>query len=270
MITVGIDLAAEPVRTAAALIEWRPGGAVLRRCEAGLDDASLRALVAGADKVGVDCPVGWPDAFVDLVSAHREHRVVAPPDSGRSWRRPLTLRATDLEVHRRTGRTPLSVSADLIAHVALRWAAVAAQLEADGIDCRRDGRGRVVEVYPAASLSRWGLTSRGYKGPARQQALHGLVDALTGATSWLDLGELEPQLRNSDDRFDAVVAALSARDAWLSMSSDQLTEEELIPGELTAVALREGWVHLPARPLSELPGRSPEEVPGPVPEEVPG
>ncbi|WP_281398007.1 hypothetical protein [Actinomadura alba] len=31
-----------------------------------------------ADKAGIDCPLGWPDAFVDFVTAHRAGHVVTP------------------------------------------------------------------------------------------------------------------------------------------------------------------------------------------------
>ena len=70
MITAGVDLAAMPERTALASIEWERTRAVIRDlvCPAG-DDVILEAIER-AGKTGIDCPLGWPDAFVDFVAAH--------------------------------------------------------------------------------------------------------------------------------------------------------------------------------------------------------
>ena len=77
----------------------------------------------------------------------------------------------------------------------------------------RAGGGAVVEVYPAASLKQWGLPARSYKGRGNAPALGLLVDALLKAASCLDLGECAGACRKSDDAFDALVAALTARAA---------------------------------------------------------
>jgi hypothetical protein len=66
-------------------------------------------------------------------------------------------------VREQAGLVPLSVSADRIAHVALRCAVLLAELDASGRPVDRSGSGHVVEVYPAASLRRWGLDHPGYK-----------------------------------------------------------------------------------------------------------
>ena len=58
--------------------------------------------------MGVDCPFGWPTAFVQLVHDHELGQLAAPPSSGRDWRRGLTMRLTDQHVHQVTGLTPLS------------------------------------------------------------------------------------------------------------------------------------------------------------------
>src|SRR5215831_17281551 len=71
--------------------------------------------------------------------------------AGTGWRRELTMRRTDVFVRDKLRLVPLSVSADRIAHVALRCAVLLAKLDASGRPVDRTGAGAVVEVYPAAS-----------------------------------------------------------------------------------------------------------------------
>lgn len=243
MITVGVDLAAEVDRTALAEVAWTDIEARVVSVKVGVDDALIRERVAWAEKAGVDCPFGWPDAFVELVLAHRRGDLVSPPSSGREWRRGLALRETDIDVHARTGLTPLSVSADRIAHAAMRWAAVAAALQGDGIDCARDGSGSIAEVYPAAALKVWGMPHRGYKRTANRQARDALVGTLIATAPWLAFGEFEALCRESDDALDAVISALVARAVALG--------ETYFPTNEVS-ALTEGWIHVPSSGLSSL------------------
>ncbi|GII58878.1 hypothetical protein Pth03_72670 [Planotetraspora thailandica] len=248
MLTVGVDLAAEAVRTAVAWVEWSDGAASVRDVVVYADDELIVEAIAQADKAGVDCPLGWPDRFVSFVSAHRVGDVEVPGGLGRDWRRDLALRVTDLAVHERTGLRPLSVSADRIAHPAMRCAALLSRLAVrTGGRVARDGTGRVVEVYPAASLKEWGLPYRGYKRTENAVARGKVVDALTAAAPWLDFGEHEAVCRRSDDATDAVVAALTARAAALGLATLPA------PGQ-AASAVTEGWIAVPTSPLPMLPG----------------
>jgi Protein of unknown function (DUF429) len=122
VITAGIDLAAQPERTAAATMKWTAGGAVIEDVVCRADDEDVLRLVERASKTGIDCPFGWPAAFVGFVSAHHASHPV--PAGGPGSRRKLIVRRTDLFVHEQLGLTPLSVSADRIAcrpSVPLRW-----------------------------------------------------------------------------------------------------------------------------------------------------
>ncbi|MEV4106604.1 DUF429 domain-containing protein [Nonomuraea sp. NPDC049695] len=246
MVTVGIDLAAEAVRTAVAWLDWSDGRARLVRVVVAADDALIVEAVMGANKAGIDCPLGWPDRFVDFVSAHRAGHVQVPEGlAGRTWRRDLALRVTDQVVHQQTGLTPLSVSADRIGHATMRCAALLAELARRGRPVDRRGGEAVVEVYPAACLKRWGLPYRGYKRAANLTELGRLVDRLLEAAPWLDLGEYEPLCRASDDATDAVVSALAARASALGLAT--------VPtGEQAGVAATEGWIALPTTPLDRL------------------
>jgi predicted nuclease with RNAse H fold len=247
MLTVGVDLAAEPDRTAVAWIEWSGGRA--RTCDVvcGADDDAVIAAIAQAQKAGIDCPLGWPDEFVMFVAAHQAGHVAVRGDlTGREWRRRLTLRLTDRVVHAETGLTPLSVSADRIGHVALRCAGLLATLACQGVAVDRRGTAAVVEVYPSASLKSWGLPYRGYKRPSDAEALGELVDRLVAAAPWLDLGRAESLCRRSHDATDAVVAALTARAVSQNLASVPAPGQE-------AAARTEGWIAVPTAPLDRLP-----------------
>ncbi|MEO3790891.1 DUF429 domain-containing protein [Nonomuraea sp. B10E15] len=246
MLTIGVDLAAEAARTAVAWLDWHDGRARLVDVRTGADDEVIVEAAMEAGKAGVDCPLGWPDRFVDFVTAHRAGHVRVPDGlAGRAWRRDLAWRVTDQVVHARTGLTPLSVSADRIAHATMRCAALLAELARRGRPVDRRGGGAVVEVYPAASLKQWGLPHRGYKRTANLAGLGELVDRLREAAPWLDLGEYEPLCRASDDVTDAVISGLAARASALGLAT-------MPDGDQAQAAATEGWIALPTTSLDRL------------------
>jgi predicted nuclease with RNAse H fold len=244
VITAGIDLAAQPARTAVVRIKWSGGRAVIENVVSCADDEVILQTVKQASKTGIDCPFGWPDAFVGFVTSHYVSHVSIPAGEHGS-RRSLTMRRTDLFVHEQVRLTPLSVSADRIAHVALRCAVLLAKLQAAGVPVDRSGSGPVAEVYPAASLRSWGLDHRGYKQKSGIGALAGLVDHLLDETPWLDCATHEHAMRESHDVFDAVIAAMTARASALGQT---------IPptGNALAAAATEGWIVIPDKPISAL------------------
>lgn len=245
MRTVGVDLAAEPNRTAMAVVEWSEGEARVESVILGVRNDAITAAIPDSDRAGIDAPFGWPDAFVHMVSAHHAGRMAATEElSHRAGRRPLTKRRTDLVVQAATGIAPLSVSADLIAHVALRCAGILAELGDLGADVDRV-EGRAVEVYPAAALRRWGLLSRGYKRSANRVTLGELVDTLLTSAPWMDLGAHEPLCRTSDDALDAVLSAVIARAAAVGRT-------EMPDDADRRIARREGWIHVPVGSLQSL------------------
>lgn len=242
--TVGIDMAAESARTAIARMTWYADKAEVTSLEVGSPDhLVLHAMHDTWSKVGIDAPLGWPRAFVDFVVADARDAVHPEPyDLPAGWRRQYALRVTDEVVRLATGLVPLSVSTDKIGAVSLRVAALRARLGSH-VDRRRDGRGHLVEVYPAAALRMWKLPHRGYKGPVNQRHLHLLVDELQLAAPWLDLGPHEGLARTNDDAFDAVVCALVARAVQRGLA---------VPVEDPEAAQVEGWIHLPRCSLAEL------------------
>ena len=248
MRTLGVDLAAAAKKTAAAVVEWADGKARLAHLSLDVGDEEIVRLFAASDMTGIDCPLGWPDAFLPFIAGHlaSDAGPVLEHD-GIEGRRLLAYRDTDRFVTGRTGLIPLSVSADRLAHPAMRCAVIQAKIARDAGAQARDGSGRLAEVYPAASLKGWGIHARGYKGRGAPETarLSAVLADLTLKAPWLDLAGHRDDLAASDDMFDALIASLTARAVSLGRT--------LRPDAGHAAAARsEGWIHLPACPLSDL------------------
>lgn len=207
MFTIGVDLAAEPTKTALARIDWNHESATLTQVEVGLDDTRIVSASQNADAVGIDCAFGWPREFVDFLTAHASGLLPDRSLSGKAWRRQLSYRHTDRFVHEVTGRWPLSVATDRLGLTAMRCAELLAAFSLDGVTVDRSGVGRVVEVYPAAALRCWEIPVTGYKKHSdnRREALRNLQRA----APWLQTtDEQTTVLEQSDDAFDALISAL--------------------------------------------------------------
>jgi len=248
MITLGIDLAAEPRDAGGCAIEWTGGVATIRWVSTGLQDEEILRCANAADVVGIDAPFGWPTYFVEAISAHHAGRKWPVEAWEKPLRRRLRLRVTDCRVHQVTEKlTPLSVSSDAIAIPATRCAWLLDRLEVSD----RSG-GRVQEVYPAAALFQWGLRYKAYKGPEGARSLEELLGSLKARIPWLTISATDERLcATSDDAFDALVASLVARAAYRGLTLMPTAEEQ-------AAASVEGWIALP------LPG-SLEQLPLPAP-----
>lgn len=248
VLTAGVDLAAEPKKTALAIVEWSASSARLVSLAVGVDDGAIVDAAEQVDSMGIDCAFGWPDDFVAFVSAHAQgNRVDLSNDAGMAWRRRLAYRETDREVHRRMGRWPLSVATDRLGLTAMHCAAL---LDAIGdrigvVD--RSGAGKVAEVYPGASLRVWGLLVQKYRVDREAREL--LLAGLLAEAPWLDLGPHADELLRTDDALDALLAALTARAHLVGQTFP-------VPEEHRAQATREGWIALPSGPLSALLGGS--------------
>ena len=245
MITAGIDLAAEPKGTALALIEWSEGSGKLLDLQVGVDDSVIVQGISNAEKIGIDCALGWPMEFVDFVSNHNDPNSKSQQvEGGMDWRRRLSYRETDRAVRARTGRWPLSVSTDRLGLTAMRCAGLLGRLEKAGIEIDRSGSGVVIEVYPGATLRLWGFDTTGYRKSIDERKR--LLGQILEQASWLDTSSFESVMLESCDAFDAVVAALASRAAFLGLSVPP-TQSQMPQARI------EGWIALPVCKITELP-----------------
>jgi Protein of unknown function (DUF429) len=124
---------------------------------------------------------------------------------------------------------------------------VASREPLDGLEERvaenvdRAGGGRVVGVYPAASLVVWDLPADRFKGADNAEAgarlLHELADLLLEGAPVSEV--TRSACKGSHDALDAVVASLAARAAAPGPTHPPGADEQR---ELAPV---EGWIHLP-------------------------
>jgi hypothetical protein len=244
----GVDLAAEPKGTAVATIDWQSDHADLVDLQLGVDDQQIMDACADSAKVGIDCALGWPVDFIDFLNRHSNLGALgsAPAfDGGSDLRRNLAHRETDRHVREVTGRWPLSVSTDRLGMTAIRGAGLLSKFQEAGTAIDRSGSGRIVEIYPGASLRLWGFDTAGYR--SSEAIRERLLADIQAETPWLSLGAHEPLMLASCDAFDSVIAAFAARSAHLGRfngpNASQLERAKI-----------EGWVALPQGPLSDLLG----------------
>lgn len=238
MSVLGIDLAAGAKKTYACVLE--SGGSGLEaQLFRGCDDAELFKLAESREKVAIDAPFGWPNDFIDALSAHRALEAWPAPDdeSPEIFRASLSFRATDRVVMHT--RRPLSVSTDKLGVTAMRCAFLLHRWST-GEKVDRTGCGKFVEVYPAGALVRWNLLGSGYKGN-NQAALAALLRELLEQLPTLRLsGDDRTLCASNDDAFDALVAALVGRASLLTLTDPP-------PVARRKQAAQEGWIHLPLR-----------------------
>jgi predicted nuclease with RNAse H fold len=244
MLTVGVDLAAEPKGTAVAQIAWAVGRAQLTELLLGAIDQDIVRLARVSQKIGIDCALGWPAPFTEFLQNHSSQSHELTDDFGSSdWRRNLSYRTTDRVVRELTGRWPLSVATDRLGVTALRCAGLVARLAEAAVDVDRSGCGGLVEVYPAASLKIWGFDTAGYRESADIRSL--LVAELERRANWLDLGGFNELMIQSCDAFDAVIASLATRAAAVGKSSAPTAEQ-------LSIARIEGWIAIPMVQLEAI------------------
>jgi len=243
MQTLGIDLASQPRDTASCAIGWSRKAARVesvrtgRQDAAAMEDSALITAMAGADRVGIDVPLGWPAPFVAAVVRH---------EKGKRWRGEerdaLRFRETDRHVRERVYPIlPLSVSTEKLGVTAFRGAALMDELGRRGVKVDRSGvDGPVAEVYPAAALRRWVGRRCSYKGTTPKDGRDDLLALL--------LADLGPTLAMDDDARTACVASDHAFDAFVSsLVARAVARGKTEPPRKKQLELarQEGWIHVP-------------------------
>ena len=243
MLTAGVDLAAEPKGTALAIIEWKATTATLVDLQLGVTDETIVEAAGVVDKLGIDCALGWPIEFVEFLNNHANLGSTSFPDGGMDWRRRASFRESDRHVREVTGKWPLSVSTDRLGLTAMRCAGLQGKLQQSGIELDRSGSGKIVEIYPGASLRLWGFDTSGYR--ANEDARAELLTAIEHSVPLLNLGSNRKLMIRSTDAFDAVIASLATRAAAINRYLPA-------PRDIRDIAKIEGWIALPTGSITDL------------------
>jgi hypothetical protein len=242
MLIAGLDLAAEPKGTALSLIDWSGNSARLVQLDLNVDDKFIVESTREAEKLGIDCALGWPIEFVEFLNRYSQNSL-SKIAGDMSWRRRMAYRETDRAVRELTGRWPLSVSTDRLGLTAMRCAGLLSKLAADGVEIDRTGGGKIVEIYPGASLRLWAFDTSGYRASAAARAA--LLKQICEAAPWFEPGDFAKLMIESCDAFDSVIANFAARSAQLGISTEP-------PPETAIRAISEGWIALPKGELRDL------------------
>lgn len=243
MLTAGVDLAAEPKGTALAIIEWTNTSATLLDLQLGVADEQIVEAAQVVEKLGIDCALGWPIEFVEFLNSHSNLENSSMADGGMDWRRRVSFRESDRHVREVTGKWPLSVSTDRLGLTAMRCAGLQGRLQQSGIQVDRSGFGKIVEIYPGATLRLWGFDTAGYR--AQEEVREELLRSIETKAPWLIFDSYRDLMISSTDAFDAVIASLATRAAaigrYLAPQKEHLQTAKI-----------EGWIALPRCSINEL------------------
>lgn len=236
-VVIGVDCATDPRKVGLALGRLSRSGVTLERLATGEPGRPVAETIIswleGGERVllALDAPLGWPEKMGAALSHHMAGAAIGIEPNQ------LFRRETDRFIKARLGKLPLDVGADRIA----RTAVAALELLQDmrrltkhplplAWSSNYDEPIAAIEVYPAGTLSHYGLPSSGYKTAAdsdkRRAILHGL------AGRWRLRCDEAPMVANADV-LDAALCVLAG--------CDFLRGEAMAPRDLP-VARREGWI----------------------------
>jgi hypothetical protein len=272
MRSVGLDWAVQSKNRAAVCVERSHDGAIaVTSVTTPVSDEDAASLCTSPenDVVAVDIPFAWPRTFADFVGSWTPQNVrgTTTPDS-----LPFRFRTTDHFVYQETRKRPLSISSNLFALGARRWAEVVcmANLGPRIVVTRDDGaslKPAVIEVYPGATLRVFEnllelavfsrstqVIERGDEGVEDEfsyksdpQTRRGLIRSLAKALQ-LELDErTEESLVSTgkkDHAADALLAAITGL-IFLGALADW-TVVNPTDGQIED-AQREGWIFFPKR-----------------------
>lgn len=250
MLVIGLDAAAQLDKCGYAIGTRTTTG--IRLEEAGLlggkkartrSIAELAARIRVSTKalIAIDAPLGWPQAMGEELVGH------LAGERFQARRARLFRRHTEEVVRALTGRTPLEVGAERLAHAAHHALDLLGELRA--ISGRRiplawttdDGTHVAIEVYPAGTLAGHGLPSTGYK-KAKRGAGEAFARSRGQITAALEqrLDGLSDYRDSPPDVFDACLCLLSALDFLTGACTGPNPDER-------SLAAKEGWIWVRSR-----------------------
>ena len=215
-------------------MEDRQAGVIAAR--AGSRSESIAELIArwipegGPTLLSVDAPLGWP---VKLGEALLHHWAGMPINESPNE---LFRRTTDRVVKQEIGRQPLDVGADRIArtaHAALQLLQELREITGRSISLAWSPAIEgisVIEVYPAATLTAYGIQASGYKKRSQAASRRRILDSLG---KHLALPSDTSVIVSNADVLDAVICILAAVDFLLGKAIEPTNRE---------LAEKEGWI----------------------------
>lgn len=257
MLTLGIDLATREGKTGLCRVKWGRSATVEEPEVRNFSDEELFDRMSAVQKeggwIGIDAPFGFPLAFTKALSKwHGKDR--APPAEhltrdesccrrcGEIGWDNMIRRETDVAVHRRLSKLkeprgvswPLSAVVERITPTTVRCAQLLSMMTTNSVDRVGSDESKIVEVYPKAALSIWGMAVTGYKDPKDAESRRLLVRKLQ---TELGGAPLSDRFEKSDDCIDALVAACVARAVACGKTD--------VPPQMSKECRSEGWIHLP-------------------------
>ena len=237
---IGWDCAVDAKKCGIAFGEVTARGLEVESVETGLSEKMLISAIvecitsSGPCLLAIDAPLGWPSALGQALASH-EAGGVLPHLSNELFRR-----STDLFIKKTIGKQPLDVGADRIARTALSALQRLEQIRENTkqplplawVPGHIEGSA-CIEVYPAGSLTVYGLSATGYKGKEskHQAARNQLVAGLSNILHIPDV--VRRCMRENDDALDAVVC--------LQAGFDFMQGVVMRPDD-QALAEKEGWI----------------------------
>jgi len=240
---IGIDCATEPKKVGLAKARLHYGKLTIEDTRTGAGDQELARLILEwipnnqPTLLALDAPLGWPDALGATLVTHQAGSAIAPTANQ------LFRRETDRFIKVQTGKQPLDVGADRIARTAtaaLNLLSRLRQLTGQSIPLawapNITGLA-AIEVYPAGTLTAYGLTNSGYKdGSAEHRRMRASI--LGQLAAWVSIAEPAPLIANADI-LDAALCCLAGADFLQGHSYPPADRQQ---------AGKEGWIWVKAKP----------------------
>lgn len=239
---IGVDCATNPKKVGVAMGKFIDGKCELLSAQQGTTWSSLVQQInvclpcEGSALLALDAPLGWPDTLGKVLAKHVAGCVIEEEPNI------MFRRMTDRFIESKIGKRPFDVGADRIA----RTARAALELLSK---VRKESGHRIplawnpgkqeevvaIEVYPAATLTAYGLPNTRYKDRKDVQQRKKIID---GLSEHMQLPTDTQSMEDSDHVLDAAVCVLAGKDFLISTA---------IPPENNIMAEKEGWIWV--RPL---------------------
>ena len=255
---IGIDCATEPKKIGLALGEWSEHRLHISEVTIvgdGIDAliAKIGAWVSGYDGpvlIAIDAPLGWPQGMRTALKDHAAGESLVVTDDHAMFRR-----TTDRAIKTRLGKTPLDVGADRIARTASMALSMLTKFRSSlGVkiplawDPTALAKTSAIEVYPAALLAAYQISSKDYKKPKQGVARKALLAAVEKKEGDRLIIGADRELANTNaDALDSMLCVLAAAEFLSGNAQAPAGAEQLDMAHL------EGWIWSPDKQESEAP-----------------